>query len=425
MTPNSSQGRLNTFLLGAVLVTAFNLRVGTASVGPVLRDLQISLAMSDSVAGLLVALPPLCFGVVGLLSGPLSRRFDAERLLVAFSVLLAAGLIVRVLTGSLAVFMLASLGSIVGISVVNIMVPVVIRRWFPERVAKLSGTYTMILTYGAFFGAAFTVPVGQFFGGWRGGLGLWAIPAVIGPVLVTVGRRWRAAGDALISGRRPVPAGGSDVRLGLFRNPKAWALTMLLGIQGFEAFSILGWFAAILRDDGVSAVSSGWLLSITMLVSAPLSALLPRLTARNPDQRVLITGFVISSGCGYGLLLMSPSRFALPAMVLLGIGMTTFSLALLLIGLRAPTARGTAALASMVQGAGFLFAGIGPLLFGWLFERTGSWQAPLWALVILLIPKVYAGTIVGRPGLIFVDPEDGEPGPEPPTDDVVPTQPSF
>lgn len=408
-----------------VLVTSFNMRVSTASVGPVLRDLQASLEMSDSVAGLLVALPPLCFGVVGLLSGPLSRRFDAERLLLAFSVLLAAGLVVRVLTGSLAVFMLASFGSIVGISVVNIMVPVVIRRWFPERVARLSGTYAMILTYGAFFGAAFTVPIGQFFGGWRGGLGLWAIPAVIGPIVITVARRWRAAVSGPASGGPAIPIAGPTVRLGLFRNPKAWALAALLGIQAFEAFSILGWFAAIFRDDGIGAVRAGWLLSITMLVSAPLSALLPRLTARHPDQRALIAGLVISSGLGYGLLLLSPSRFALPAMVLLGIGMTTFSLALLLIGLRAPTARGTAALASMVQGVGFLFAGIGPLLFGWLFERTGSWQAPLWSLVILLIPKLYAGTFVGRPGLIFVDPEDGDAGPEAPPAGAVPTQPSF
>jgi CP family cyanate transporter-like MFS transporter len=162
-----------------------------------------------------------------------------------------------------------------------------------------------------------------------------------------------------------------------------------------------------------------------MLVSAPLSALLPRLTARHPDQRALIAGLVISSGLGYGLLLVSPSRFAFPAMVLLGVGMTTFSLALLLIGLRAPSARGTAALASMVQGVGFLFGGIGPLLFGWLFERTGSWQAPLWSLVILLIPKLYAGTLVGRRGLIFVDPEDGDAGPEPPVESAAPTQPSF
>lgn len=382
--------------------------------------------MSDPLAGLLVALPPLSFGVVGLLSGPLSRRFDAERLMIAFSVLLALGLVVRVLTGSLAVFMLASLGAIVGISVVNILVPVVIRRWFPDRVARLSGTYAMVLTYGAFFGAALTVPVGEVLGGWRGGLGVWAVPAAIGPVLIVIARRSRATGGASRADRealRDAVAAGPRASLGLFRNRKAWALATLLGVQGFEAFSILGWFAVILRDDGVSPVSAGWLLSITMLVSAPLSVLLPRFAARHPDQRALITWLVSASACGYVLMLISPARFALPAMVLLGIGMVTYSLALLLIGLRAPTARGTAELSSMVQGAGFLFAGIGPLLFGWLFERTGAWQAPLWSLLLLLIPKMYAGTIIGRPGLIVEDDgsdergDDGArpdgPGPEP------------
>lgn len=395
--------------LAAVVLTSFNLRSSTASVGPVLRDLQASLEMSDSLAGLLVALPPICFGAVGLLSGRLSQRFDAERLLLASSVLLFVGLVVRVLTGSLAVFMFASLGSIAGISVINIMLPAVIRRWFPDRVAMLSGAYSMILTYGAFFGAALTVPIGQLLGGWRGGLGAWALPAMFGPVVVILARRGRRTSGTSSSDDVTGLGSAARTQYGLFRNARAWALAMLLGIQGFEAFSILGWFAAIFRDDGISAARAGWLLSVTMLVSAPLSMLLPRLTERRPDQRMLITGLIGASGLGYVLMLLSPARFGLPAMLLLGVGMTTFSLALVLIGLRASTSQGTAALASMVQGAGFLFAGSGPLLFGWMFERTGSWQLPLWSLLILLLPKLYAGAVIGRPGLIVGSPDDDAP----------------
>lgn len=394
-------------LLAAVLVGSFNLRAGTASVGPVLRDLQASLAMSDSVAGLLVALPPLAFGVVGLLSGPLSRRFDAERLLLAFSLLLAAGLAVRALTGSLAVFMLASLGAIIGISVMNIMIPVLIRRWFPDRVGRLSGTYSMVLTYGAFFGAALTVPFGRLIGGWRGGLGLWIVPAVIGPLLLIAARQARSqdvpspgesAAASTIGTRR-----SSVIRAELYRNPKAWALAVFLGLQALEAFSILGWFAAILRDDGIDAARAGWLLSVIMLISAPISTLLPRLTTRFPDQRAIIVPLVLSSALAYALMLVSPSRFALPAMLLLGAGTSTFSLALVLVGLRATTAQGTAELASMVQGVGFLLAGAGPILFGLLHDVTGAWQVPLWSLLVLLIPKMYVGIVVGRPGPIVVD----------------------
>lgn len=403
----------------AIVLTSFNLRASTASVGPVLRDLQASLAMSDSVAGLLVALPPICFGAVGLLSGRLSQRFDAERLLLASSVLLFVGLVVRVLTGSLAIFMFASLGSIVGISVLNIILPAVIRRWFPDHVAMLSGAYSMVLTYGAFFGAALTVPIGQALGGWRGGLGAWVLPATLGPVVVMIARRGRATSDAPATDRGTAPADALRSGSGLYRNPKAWALATLLGIQAFEAFSVLGWFAAIFRDDGLSAARAGWLISMTPLVSAPLSMLLPRLTERRPDQRLLIAGLIGASGLGYTLMLISPARFGLPAMLLIGVGTTTFSLALVLIGLRASTSQGTAALASMVQGTGFLFAGIGPLLFGWLFERTGSWQLPLWSLLILLLPKLYAGWVIGRPGLI-VGSSDGD---APPNGVVAPADP--
>jgi len=407
------------------MVTSFNLRAGTASVGPVLRDLQASLGMPDSVAGLLVALPPLSFGVVGLLSGPLSRRFDAERLMAVFSLFIAAGLIVRVLTGSLGIFMLASLGAIVGISVVNIMVPVLIRRWFPDQVARLSGTYSMILTYGAFFGAAFTVPFGALIGGWRGGLALWAAPAVLGPALLAVARRRgrrehaalvraigdEAAGAATPTMRRERPDcnGPRPPSLRIYRSPKAWALACFLGFQALEAFTILGWLPAILRDDGVSAAQAGWLLSITMLVAAPMSILFPRLTARYPDQRPVIAPLIVCSAVAYVLLLISPARFALISVILLGIGMSTFSLALVLIGLRASTDRGTAELASMVQGVGFLLAGTGPILFGWLFERTGAWQLPLWSLLILLVPKTFVGMVVGRPGVI-VDEDPIGPG---------------
>ena len=83
--------------------------------------------------------------------------------------------------------------------------------------------------------------------------------------------------------------------------------------------------------------------------------------------------------------------------LLVGIGCVIFPLVLTLIGLRARTAAGTAALSGFTQSAGYLLAAAGPFTVGLLYHATGGWTVPLVMMIGLVAPMLALASYVGRP----------------------------
>jgi MFS transporter, CP family, cyanate transporter len=386
-------------LLGLTLMlTAINLRAAATSVGPLLREIQADLGMSDTIAGVLTSLPVLCFGLVGLFSGRLGRRFGAEPTVVLALVLLAGGLVLRANAPSVGWLLASSLVALVGIAVANVLVPVLVKAWFPQDVGRATGWYSMALAAGVGASAALTVPLASLLGGWRPGLGIWAAPIVVALIPWSVIARRRP-----LQGRAAPLAGGhpDEIPRGIVRrSPQAWALAVFFGIQSTEAYVAMGWLPAILRDAGVPPARAGVYLGITMGIGAPISLLLPRMAARRPDQRPFVVLVVLGSLAAYLGLYLAPAAAPLLWALLLGVGLGAFPLALVLLGLRAETPRGTSDLSALAQGVGYLLAVAGPLAVGAIHERTGSWSWPIAVLGLLLVPKTVTGFVAARPGLV-------------------------
>ena len=425
----------STVLLVVTLVlTSLNLRAAVTSVGPVLRDLQTSLEMSDTVAGLLTSLPVLSFGAVGLVAARLGRRVGTERALVASLLLITVGLVVRALVPSTGWFLLTSLLALVGMAVGNVLGPVVVKTWFPGRVGRYTGVYSVSVVLGTAVPVAVTVPIADAFGGWRFGLGVWALPALLALVpWLVLRRRGSVPGSGLPATRSGQGAsssraatevtsrsdpGASSSRAGtevspsrqarIRRDPRAWGLMVYFGIQGLEAYVVMGWFPTILQDGGLSPSRAGWTASMTLVLSVLVAMAVPSLAGRFPDQRPWVVGLTAASATAYLGLMLVPGSMALLWAVLLGIGLGAFPLAILLIGLRASTPRGTSELSGFVQGYGYLLAAMGPFGIGLLHDLTGGWELPLGALLLAIVPKLVGGLMACASGVVDAD----EPGDE-------------
>jgi CP family cyanate transporter-like MFS transporter len=83
--------------------------------------------------------------------------------------------------------------------------------------------------------------------------------------------------------------------------------------------------------------------------------------------------------------------------VLIGAGTGVFPLTLTMIGLRARTSGGTAALSGFVQSVGYLLGAVGPFMMGALFDATDSWTPPLLVLVAFVVPLAYSGVRSSAP----------------------------
>ncbi|MFF3505180.1 CynX/NimT family MFS transporter [Streptomyces sp. NPDC003247] len=380
-------------LVVGIVLAAFNLRPAITSLGALLEEVRDGLGMSGSLAGLLTSVPPLCFAVFGVTAPRLARRFGPGAVVCAGMAAITAGLLIRPYAGSTPGFLAASALALMGIAVSNVLMPVIVKRWFPDRVGSMTGLYSMALALGTSTAAAITVPVTDALGGgWQPGLAVWAVLAAVAVLAwLPQVRRREAAPDARATARAEAPAG-----MRVTRSRTAWALAVFFGLQATAAYITMGWMAQIFRDAGVAASTAGLLLAVTMVMGVPLAFVIPRVAARLPHQGPIVLALGVCGLAGYAGLYLAPAGGAWAWAVLLGVANCAFPLALTMVGMRARTGAGVAQLSAFAQSTGYLISIPGPLLVGVLYQHSGGWGLPLALMAALMVPQTVVGVLAGR-----------------------------
>jgi CP family cyanate transporter-like MFS transporter len=381
------RGRI--FAVVAIVLAAVNLRLAVTSVGPVLAEIRAGLGMSATVAGLLTSLPVVCFAAVGFTAPRLARRYGTSAVVAAGLGLLTLGLALRAYAPGTTVFVLLSGLALAGIAVVNVLMPVVVKERFPDRVGTMTGIYSVALNVGATAAAAATVPIAQASGGdWRAGLAAWALVAALavpGWLVLARDRGGAATG--------PEPA---EPVTRVARSPVAWALALYFGLQSTSAYVMIGWLPQIYRDAGVSAEKAGVLFAVTSFLGVPLTFVLSAVVNRLPSQSGIAALLGLFGIAGYAGLWYSPAAAPWLWAVLLGVVNCAFPLVLTMIALRGRTPATVVRLSAFAQGAGYLLAIPGPILIGVLHDASGGWRVPLGVMVALIVPQLIAGVVAGR-----------------------------
>jgi CP family cyanate transporter-like MFS transporter len=386
-------------VLGIVLA-ALNLRPAITSLGALLEEVRDGLGMSGSVAGLLTSVPPLCFAVFGVTAPRLARRFGPGAVVCAGMVAIAAGLLIRPYAGGTAGFLAASALALMGIAVSNVLMPVIVKRFFPDRVGSMTGLYSMALAFGTSIAAAATVPVTNALGGhWQPGLAVWAALAAAAVLPWIPFVRDRKAPSAQET-PADAPAGrdgpAEQPALRITRSRTAWALAVFFGLQATAAYVTMGWAAQIFRDAGVSAGTAGLLLAVIMVMGVPLAFVIPRVATRLPQQGPIVVALGLCGLAGYAGLYLAPAGGAWAWALLLGISNCAFPLALTMVGMRARTGAGVAQLSAFAQSTGYLISIPGPLLVGVLYQHSGGWGLPIALMAALMVPQMVVGVLAGR-----------------------------
>jgi MFS transporter, CP family, cyanate transporter len=355
--PAPTDRRRGLLLIGvAIVLTGLNLRTAVNSVGPVLQELRDGLGLSSGQAGVITTAPVVCFALIGFAASPLAARFRDGHVLAGALLAMAAGLVVRATAPSFWVFLAGTVLAMVGGALGNVLLPSIVKRWFPDRTGLLVGAYSTALSCGAALAAVTAAPIAHAggAGGWRWALGMWAVLALVATL------PWLAVPVA--PGRRGTQR---TIPLRAFaRSPLALALAAFFGLQSLEAYVIIGWSAQYLRDSGLSAATAGLLLAVNTAVVIPLNSVVASLTVRPRAQRPLLAVFIVCYVLGWVGLWRAPLTAPWLWMSLLAVGMASFPMVLALLGLRARTPETTAGLSTVAQGWGYLFAGFGPLLVG-------------------------------------------------------------
>lgn len=374
------------------MLVAINLRGPIAAVSPVLLDVRDALGLSAGAASLLTSVPVLCFSIAAPAATLLAARTGPERAISIGLVGIAAGTVIRSADGAPAVLV----GTVVigvAITVGNVLVPVVIKRDFADRIGSVTGLYTGALAGGAALTAALTAPIANDTG-WRLALASWVVLAVLALAA------WLMA---LPAHTRAVPQGATGRVASVWRHPIAWLLALFLGCQSTLYYAMTAWLPTILVDTaGTNSAIGGAAMSLFQVTGIATTLIIPPLATRLTGQRglaLLVAGLWLVALSG---LLAAPDVWPLWS-VIAGLAQGAgISLAFTLVILRARKAESVAAVSGLVQGAGYAVGASGPFVMGLLLDVTGGWTVPLLALLGTAVVLGAAGLAGGRGG-VYVD----------------------
>ena len=391
-TAPSARGGHALIVVGIVLLS-FNMRPAAVTIGPVLGRIVDDLHLSGVEAGLLTALPVLSFALFGALTPRLAARVGPHRLTVLALVAALVGMVGRSLATNAWAFLALTLVALSGMASVNVLMPSLVKRHFPDRIGLMTAVYTTAMAVALTTAGVLTVPISEATGSWRIGLAVWAALALlaIGPWIGLAGHDHPDA----------APRVGPAVRFAdVARTRLGWAMAVFFGMQSLQAYAVFGWIAELYADAGFSATEAGLLLGVITGIGIPLSFVIPTFGIRSALQWPMLVALTSCYVVGYLGLLIAPVAGAWLWALLVGIGTCTFPLILTLIGLRARTAEGTAALSGFTQSVGYLLSAVGPFSIGLLHDATNGWIAPLLLLIALLVPLTVAGWTAIRSGPI-------------------------
>lgn len=359
----------------AIGLVALLLRPAATSVGPLLPELSADLGGGGAGAGVLTALPPLTFGLLGLTAVPVSRRLGLGGAIVFALATSVVGLALRPLVGSMPLFLVLSVLALVGGALGNVVVPAWIKRHSTgSQLRLLMAVYAAVLSLGGSAGALMAVPLDHLAGGWRPSLAAWALIAMV-PLLLWVVVARRTGHDF-----PRATVGTTHPAVSIWRSPTAVALTAMFALQSTQAYTQFGWLPRIYADGGVPAGLAGTYVAVIAAIGVVGGWVMPGIIERAPSLPALGAACGVITTVGYLGLLVAPASLGLLWAVVLGVGGFAFPMVLALLPARTDDPLVTARLSGVVQPVGYIGAAVGPLVVGALVAALGDTTVVLWVM---------------------------------------------
>lgn len=248
--PNRPPSAGQLWLYLALLWLAGNgLRITILAVPPVIPLLTADLHMSATEVGILGGLPAVLFACAAIPGSLLIARFGALPTLVIGLFATAAGSALRGAVPDVALLFVTTVVTAFGVAVMQPALPPLVRAWLPHRIGFGTAVYTNGLLVGEIIPVTLTgilvLPLVAH--SWRWSFVVWAVPAVLIGLIITVMAPRPGAVNTIAAPPRWWPN---------WRDPLIWRLGLMLGSVNAVYFAtntfIPYYFHALGEDDLVS-----------------------------------------------------------------------------------------------------------------------------------------------------------------------------
>lgn len=377
-------------LIVAVCLVAANMRGAITAVGPLLEQIQADTGVALATLGLLTSIPLVTWAVVSPLALTLSRRFGLSVVLLSALILVLAATIIRSLLGIPGLWA----GTVfigIGLAILNVLMPALVKRDFPNRIALMTGVYTALLAGVGAIASGVAVPLsslGDASSGWR-----IALLITGGALLPFAMLAWLRVMRRMPASARPGPS--RHARSGIWTDRLAWLVALYMGVQSCSFFMLVTWLATMSMSFGRSEVVAGLDVMVYQLASLGGSLGLPFLL-RVVSERIVPFAVPVLGLIGTAGLFFAPGALTAWVLVLGVFSGASLSTAMTLIAHRARDIDASTALSGMAQSVGYALAACAPLAFGWLHTELGGWGWPMALLAFVIVAQAVVGLFVGQ-----------------------------
>jgi MFS transporter, CP family, cyanate transporter len=397
-----------TLALVGILLVALNLRTAVTAISPIAARISSDIPLDNLGLSVIGTLPPIAFALAGIFGASIATRLGLERFLIMAAVAMVIGHLLRALAGDFPVLFLGSVLAFTGMGIGNVLLPPLVKKYFPDRIGLVTAAYVTIMALGAASPAVLAAPVAHA-SGWRVSVGVWALLAFLGllPWIGILLQNRASAALALVAdleGGTALIVPPSHMVHGIWHSRTAWVAAIVFSVTSFNAYSMFAWMPEILiTTAGQTPVQAGVLLGYYSALGIPLALLAPVLAARMTNIGLIIelgAAFLVAGNLG---LMLAPAAAPWLWVTLVGCGQVIFPVCLVLINLRARTQIGSVTLSGFSQGVSYTIAATGPLMIGLLFDWTGSWAGGFVLLLISAVIVAVGGHLLRKPRFVEDD----------------------
>ena len=403
-TPATTQpGNRIAAYLGIMLV-ALGLLTAVTSYSPLAGDISGEIGLTDVTYGLLGTVGPFAFAFASLITPFVARRITLEWTIVIAAVMIGAGQVVRAVAGESLGFFAWSLIAMLGVGAGNLLLPPLVKRFFPDRIVSVSTVYLTVMVISTIYPPLLAVPIAQWVG-WRGSIGVWGLIELIAvlPWLIVIinGRKAKAsAGAAAATSSSDV--GHRTITKRVWSHPTSWVMLVMYAMATINFYTVVAWIPAILNETaGIDPATSGALLALYSAMGIPLGFFIAPIVAKVKNLGIVYAVVASIVIVGYLGLWFMPGTATWLWMMLAGISPTIFSFTLIATNYRTSNEMGGVTLTGMVTFGGYLVGGFAPLLVGVFAADKLDWGFTYALLIASMI--VVIGMSFGLRRRVLVD----------------------
>ena len=365
-------------LLGIILLGMI-LRTPITSVGAIIGPLKNLLEINNTVAGLITTIPLIAFAIFSPFVAKISNKIGLEKTLYLAAIVTSIGLLLRFYINT-SVFFVTTFIIGVGITVGNVLLPGLAKKYFPENLGVMTGFYAVVMNVSASVAAGVSYPIlSSNVGGEKFSTGLavniWLIVSILNIVIyaiITKNSKSERIEDKKSGGK------------GYLTSLKMWSVMLSMGLQSALFYCSVSWFAEIMISKGFTPSEAGLLLSISQFAQFPSTFLVPVLAEKIKNKLIIpifiAMGYVASL---IGMIYIQGNFVLMTVYIVLFAlaGGGSFSYVMYLFSAKSKNEEEAADISGLAQAGGYWLAAIFPPLLGYVRDVL-NWDVAIYILIV-------------------------------------------